>query len=154
MSFCSITMPICPTTLICGPSNTNQLFKVSATLSPLTFVFMCTFPGFPDYKGSFKEGASFQSFDKFLFVGLLCIISISINIPIVMGSYGSLFTDINKGVELFIYILKTSLTCLNMGHVSRAGAPIFNHISTAAISCRMRRCCSHTLCWLDHEPPC
>ena len=47
-----------------------------------------------------------------------------------MGSYGSLFTvmllDINKGVELFIYILKTLLTCLNMGHVSRAGTPIFN----------------------------
>ena len=51
-----------------------------------------------------------------------------------MGSYGSLFTvmllDINKGVELLIYTLKISLTCLNMGHVSRAGTPIFNHIST------------------------
>ena len=77
---------------------------------------------------------------------------------IIMGSYGSLFTvmmlDINKGVELFIYTLKTSLTCLNMGHVSRAGTPIFNHILTAAISCRMRCCRSRTLCWLDHEPPC
>ena len=143
MSFCSITMPICRTTLICGPSDTNQLFKVSATLSPLTFVFICTIPGFPDYKGSFKEGASFQSLDKFLFVGLLCIISISINIPIV-----------NTGVELFIYTLKTSLTCLNMGHVSGAGAPIFNHISTAIISCRVRCYRSHTLCWLDHKPPC
>ena len=70
--------------------------------------------------------------------------------------YGSLFTvmllDINKGVELFIYTLKTSLTSLIMGHVSRAGTPIFNRISTAAISCRMRCCRSHTLCRLDHEP--
>ena len=29
-------------------------------------------------------------------------------------------------------------------------APIFNHFSTAVVSCRMH-CCLYTLCWLDHE---
>ena len=60
-----------------------------------------------------------------------------------MGSYGSLFTvmllDINKGVELFIYTLKTSLTCLNMEHVSRAVCPHFQlYLSTIveqAVAC-------------------
>ena len=36
--------------------------------------------------GSFKKGADFQSFGKFLFVGLFCIISVSLNIPIVTSS--------------------------------------------------------------------
>ena len=66
-----------------------------------------------------------------------------------MGSYGSLFTvmllDINKGVKLFIYTIKNITYLFKYGTFSRAGAPIFNHISTAATSCRMRCCRSHSL---------
>ena len=64
--------------------------------------------------------------------------------------YGSLFIVmlldiINESSYLFTH-LKTSLTCLITGHVSRAGALIFNRISTAVVSCRMRCFCFYTLC--------
>ena len=57
-----------------------------------------------------------------------------------MGSYGSLFTvmmlDINKGVELFIYSLKTSLTCLNMRHSNtKDKIPVENKSGVYQIDC-------------------
>ena len=45
ISFGFIT--VCLMKLICWPNNANQLSEVSATLSPLPFVFKCTFQVFP-----------------------------------------------------------------------------------------------------------